>query len=61
MRTRFATPLERAMTDYGTGYVQIWAMREREAASGLGWGTAVPIARVNITDGGCCANAIWYD
>lgn len=56
-----------AMTDYGTGYVQIWKM---VIGSGGGAGgdskakandTATPVARVDIADGGCCANVLWYD
>jgi carboxy-cis,cis-muconate cyclase len=42
-----------------TGYVQIWQMKNgtgRYANS-----TATPIAKVDINDGGCCANALWYD
>lgn len=27
----------------------------------LGFDTAEPIARVDIADGGCCANVIWFD
>ncbi|OCL01207.1 putative carboxy-cis,cis-muconate cyclase, partial [Glonium stellatum] len=45
-----------ALTDYPTGYVEIWQMNN--AASKF---TAKPIARVDIKDGGCCANAVWYD
>lgn len=50
-----------AMADYGTGYVQVWKLGGRnETALGTEYDTATPIAQVNITDGGCCANAIWY-
>ena len=68
------------MTDFGTGYVQIWYMRRNNATTladdrrwggddddgddddpDLGFDTAEPIARVDIADGGCCANVIWFD
>ena len=41
------------------GYVQIWQVK-----NGTGRyvnTTATPVATLNIADGGCCANAIWYD
>jgi carboxy-cis,cis-muconate cyclase len=42
-----------ALTDSSIGFVQIWQ-----------WGTdgtsASVVARVDIDDGGCCANAVWY-
>jgi carboxy-cis,cis-muconate cyclase len=51
-----------ALTDIGTGYVQIWKMSEEKAGDhGIEYGTAVAVARVDINDGGCCANAIWLD
>jgi carboxy-cis,cis-muconate cyclase len=48
-----------ALADNPTGYVQIWQLK-----TGSGRytnSTAVRVARVDIPDGGCCANAIWYD
>jgi carboxy-cis,cis-muconate cyclase len=42
-----------------TGYVQIWQMKNgtgRYANT-----TALSVAKLNLDDGGCCANAIWYD
>jgi carboxy-cis,cis-muconate cyclase len=42
-----------------SGHVQNWQMK-----NGTGRyvnTTAVPIAKEDISDGGCCANAIWYD
>ncbi|KAK7752883.1 hypothetical protein SLS62_005225 [Diatrype stigma] len=47
-----------AMTDYGTGYVQIWKVMSGNAEANA---TATAVARVDIVDGGCCANVIWYD
>ncbi|KAE9377386.1 3-carboxy-cis,cis-mucoante lactonizing enzyme [Stipitochalara longipes BDJ] len=41
------------------GYVQIWQLKNgtgRYANT-----TGAPVATVKIPDGGCCANAIWYD
>ncbi|KAK7993277.1 hypothetical protein PG989_006658 [Apiospora arundinis] len=50
-----------AMTDIGTGYVQMWRMERTEEEDGTVRTTARDVARVDIKDGGCCANAIWYD
>lgn len=47
-----------AMADFGTGYVQIWRLGEEKGTGGV---NASPVARVDILDGGCCANAIWLD
>lgn len=41
-----------ALADSSTGFVEIWQFLNE---------TAKPVARVDIKDGGCCANAIWYD
>jgi carboxy-cis,cis-muconate cyclase len=50
-----------AMADYPDGYVQIWKMEgKKETENGIEYTTATAIARVDIGDGGCCANAIWY-
>lgn len=53
-----------AMADYndeGHGYVQIWRMDgSRDTREGTGYATALPVAKVDIPDGGCCANTIWY-
>ncbi|KXX82267.1 Carboxy-cis,cis-muconate cyclase [Madurella mycetomatis] len=47
--------------DEGHGYVQIWKMDgQRDAREGTEYATAPPVAKVDIPDGGCCANAIWY-
>jgi carboxy-cis,cis-muconate cyclase len=49
------------MTDYPMGYVQVWKMDGARERGGLVEYTgARAIARVDIGDGGCCANAIWY-
>jgi carboxy-cis,cis-muconate cyclase len=42
-----------ALTDSATGFVEIWQL-------GSEGGSANVIARVDIVDGGCCANAVWY-
>jgi len=44
-----------AMADYGIGYVQMWRFKDGTNP------TAKAVARVDIGEGGCCANAIWYD
>ncbi|KAK6582464.1 hypothetical protein PZA11_004872 [Diplocarpon coronariae] len=47
-----------AMADNPAGYVQIWRVVDTTDGSGK---TATPVAQVDIGDGGCCANTIWYD
>ncbi|CAL3968918.1 unnamed protein product [Diplocarpon coronariae] len=47
-----------AMADNPAGYVQIWRVVDTTDGSGK---TATPVAKVDIGDGGCCANTIWYD
>ena len=42
-----------ALTDSSTGFVEIWELGE-------GDGSAAVVARVDLVDGGCCANAVWY-
>ncbi|KAF2471767.1 carboxy-cis,cis-muconate cyclase [Lindgomyces ingoldianus] len=42
-----------ALTDSSVGFVQIWRL------SGNGT-VAKVVAQLNIHDGGCCANAVWY-
>ena len=42
------------LTDSSVGFVQIW----RVTANG---GSAEVVVTVQINDGGCCANAIWYE
>lgn len=43
-----------AFADYGTGYVQMWRF---DASTE----TMREVARLDIKDGGCCSNIIWYD
>ncbi|KAK8030178.1 putative carboxy-cis-cis-muconate cyclase [Apiospora rasikravindrae] len=51
-----------AMTDIGTGYVQMWRIERTTDENGAVTSTtARDVARVDIPDGGCCANVIWYD
>ncbi|RDL39847.1 uncharacterized protein BP5553_04187 [Venustampulla echinocandica] len=65
-----------AMADVPKGYVQIWKLgrtneenhgnelARKEDRLGKKWNgtfTATAVARVDIADGGCCANIIWYD
>lgn len=51
-----------AMTDIPSRYVQIWKMTGKtEGEYGTEYTSAEAVARVDIKDGGCCANAIWYD
>ncbi|KAK4150802.1 Lactonase, 7-bladed beta-propeller-domain-containing protein [Chaetomidium leptoderma] len=51
-----------AMTDYRKGYVQMWKMEGgKEGREGVvEYSTANVVAQVDIGDGGCCANVIWY-
>lgn len=51
-----------AVTDYPEGYVEVWKMEgRREGRDGLVEYTgARAVARVDVADGGCCANVIWY-
>jgi carboxy-cis,cis-muconate cyclase len=54
-----------ALTDVPRGYVQIWQLVKGNGtafgAGRSGWTSANMVAQVDIKDGGCCANAIWYD
>ncbi|RYP00532.1 hypothetical protein DL766_003604 [Monosporascus sp. MC13-8B] len=50
-----------AMTDFGTGYVQIRKMTTTKIDGGVDEVGAAAVARVDIPDGGCCANVICYD
>ncbi|XMA10210.1 hypothetical protein WAI453_003001 [Rhynchosporium graminicola] len=47
-----------ALSDFPRGYVEIWQVKN---ISAVGRVTARPVAKVEIADGGCCANSIWYD
>jgi carboxy-cis,cis-muconate cyclase len=51
-----------AVTDYPEGFVEVWKMEgRREGRDGLVEYTgASAVARVDVADGGCCANVIWY-
>lgn len=42
-----------ALTDSATGWVEIWALADDGS-------TASAVAHLDIVDGGCCANAVWY-
>jgi carboxy-cis,cis-muconate cyclase len=41
-----------ALTDSATGFVEIWQM-DGEAGATI-------VAHLDLEDGGCCANAVWY-
>jgi carboxy-cis,cis-muconate cyclase len=51
-----------AVTDYPEGFVEVWKMEGRsEGRDGLvEYAGARAVARVDVADGGCCANVIWY-
>ena len=50
-----------ALADTPNGFVQMWKLDGRsEGPHGVEYSIAKPIAKVDINDGGCCANAIWY-
>ncbi|KAI1340371.1 hypothetical protein F5Y15DRAFT_56086 [Xylariaceae sp. FL0016] len=42
-----------ALTDADTGFVQIWQLADDGSSASV-------VAQVNLEDGGCCANAVWY-
>ncbi|KAL2063145.1 hypothetical protein VTL71DRAFT_6217 [Oculimacula yallundae] len=48
-----------ALSDFPRGYVEIWQVKNLGGEAGKV--TAKPVAKVDIGDGGCCANSIWYD
>jgi len=51
-----------ALTDSVSGYVQMWRMKGGKQTNMLSeYSTAEPMARVDIFDGGCCGNALWYN
>lgn len=41
-----------ALTDSATGFVEIWELEDGNATK--------MVAHLDIADGGCCANAVWY-
>jgi len=47
-----------ALADVPSRYVEIWRW---EGGSDSGGKVLKAVAKVDINDGGCCANAIWYD
>ena len=50
-----------AMAHHPGGYVEVLKMEgRRETGQGVEYASAKVVARVDIGDGGCCANAIWY-
>jgi carboxy-cis,cis-muconate cyclase len=46
-----------ALTDSEKGFVQIWKLDEGPTGDAFNLGL---VAQVDISDGGCCANVIWY-
>lgn len=49
------------MTDYNRGYVEMFKMEgAKQGEHGLEYTTARPVGKVDLPDGGCCANAVWY-
>ena len=51
-----------ALSDSVSGYVQLWRMKGgKQTDAGIDYSTAEPMARVDIFDGGCCSNALWYN
>ena len=50
-----------AMADFGEGYVQVFRMEDaRKTQDGVLYSTPRHVSKVDIPDGGCCANVIWY-
>lgn len=50
-----------AVADAGTGYIEMWHIEETQSDDNTTTKTARGVARVDIPDGGCCGNVIWYD
>ncbi|CAJ2512503.1 Uu.00g055180.m01.CDS01 [Anthostomella pinea] len=42
-----------ALTDSSVGFVEIWELAEDGQAASV-------VAHIDLVDGGCCANAVWY-
>lgn len=42
-----------ALTDSSTGFVEIWTLGGDDMNASV-------IAHLDLDDGGCCANAVWY-
>ncbi|KUJ21723.1 3-carboxy-cis,cis-mucoante lactonizing enzyme [Mollisia scopiformis] len=42
-----------ALTDSSVGFVEIWQLAENGTSASV-------VARADLDDGGCCANAVWY-
>lgn len=42
-----------ALTDSSVGFVEIWTIADDNSAATL-------VAHLDLDDGGCCANAVWY-
>lgn len=42
-----------ALTDSSVGFVEIWELATNDT-------TAFVVAHLDLDDGGCCANAVWY-
>lgn len=42
-----------ALTDSATGFVEIWSLADNGSSAGV-------VAHLDLDDGGCCANAVWY-
>ncbi|KAI0018827.1 carboxy-cis,cis-muconate cyclase [Xylariomycetidae sp. FL0641] len=42
-----------AVTDAEAGFVEIWELAADAASAGV-------VAHLDVVDGGCCANAVWY-
>ncbi|KAK0457320.1 Lactonase, 7-bladed beta-propeller-domain-containing protein [Desarmillaria tabescens] len=43
-----------AITDTSVGFVEIWQLLDDAS-------NATVVAHIDLIDGGCCANAVWYD
>ncbi len=42
-----------ALTDSSVGFVEIWELAQDGISAGV-------VAHLDLADGGCCANAVWY-
>jgi carboxy-cis,cis-muconate cyclase len=50
-----------ALADTPGGYVQIWKLDGRkETDAGIEYGSAKMVSSIDLGNGSCCANAVWY-
>jgi len=51
-----------ALADSPRGFVQLWRMKGgKDNGNGMEYNNAEPMATLDIADGGCCTNVLWYN